>query len=87
MERFIPRHISAGLAAQGYNNEGRGDFMGCIADVAQHEKTCAYRKRPERTLIPGEANAYTGVTCTCRIGLWREQRSKPPQTINMLAMG
>lgn len=72
MVRFIPRHISQDSAAQGYNNEGRGKFLGCIADVAQHEVTCAYRRNPTRTPVPGEPNAYTGATCDCRIGLWQE---------------
>lgn len=70
--KFVPRYISADMKEQGYNNEGRGTFLGCIGDETYHEETCAYRKNPTRTPIPGEPNAYTGVTCNCRIGLWQE---------------
>lgn len=73
MDRFVPRRIDLEQAAHGFNNEGRGKFLGCIADVAQHEKSCAYRKNPKRTPVVGEPNAYTGATCDCRIGLWQEE--------------
>lgn len=73
MLKFEPRQITEDMAAQGFNNAGRGELIGYVAIPAEHETTCAYRKNPTRTPVPGEPNAHTGVQCNCRIGLWREQ--------------
>lgn len=56
---FVPRTITPAMAAEGYNNEGRGELLGYIAVPAKHEESCSYRA------APGEAY------CNCRIGLWR----------------
>jgi hypothetical protein len=68
MSKFVPRHITADQAAQGYNNEGRGELMGYIAYPDQHEDTCAYR-----ISTGGDWNKQPHEACTCRIGLWRER--------------
>lgn len=60
MSKFIPRVITADMATQGYNNEGRGKCIGFISDQKQHEKTCAYAKNKIEM-------------CSCRIGLWQEE--------------
>ncbi len=72
MTKFIPRHISPEMAAHGYNNEGRGELLGYISDPLQHEETCAHKELDDK------------IPCTCRIGLWKEQKLQP---VNMLAMG
>lgn len=79
MGNFVPRYISSEMAAQGYNNEGRGKCLGYISNPMEHESACAYRKNPKRAPIPGEANAHTGVSCNCRIGLWQDppKKAKP----------
>lgn len=68
MTKFIPRHISKDQAAQGYNNEGRGELIGYIAYPDQHEKTCRYRKS-----CKGNPDEPKRKTCNCRIGLWQEK--------------
>ena len=68
MERFVPRIITADQAAQGYNNEGRGKMLGYIAIPSQHEKTCHYRLS-----TGGDPDKEPHESCTCRIGLWRDQ--------------
>lgn len=58
MTKFVPRVISKGMAAEGYNNAGRGKLIGYIAVPEKHEKKCRYR--------------VSGDTCNCRIGLWQD---------------
>lgn len=65
MGKFVPRQITADMAVQGYNNEGRGEMIGYIAVPAQHEKTCPYR--------------VWGELCACRIGLWQEKPKPKPR--------
>src|ERR1700723_663049 len=64
MERFIPRVITEDMAAKGYNNAGRGQLIGYLAQPEKHEKECAYRK--------GNIKGVVGPSCTCRLGLWQE---------------
>lgn len=59
--RFEGREITPAMAAQGYNNKGRGKLIGYISDPAKHAPSCAHRK---------SMNAY----CTCPMGLWQEQK-------------
>lgn len=66
-EIFVPRKISAEMAAQGYNNEGRGELLGYIAVPSQHEVTCRYR-----ITTGGDPDKSPHEPCTCRIGLWQE---------------
>ncbi len=75
VRRFVPRVISAEMAAQGYNNEGRGELLGYISDPKEHDESCAHKELDDKIL------------CTCRIGLWREQKAATALIKNMLAMG
>lgn len=68
MSKFIPRHITADMVAQGYNNEGRGQLLGYIARPEEHERTCRYRISTR-----GDPNKSPHETCTCRVGLWQEE--------------
>lgn len=63
---FKPREISPEMAAQGYNNEGRGRLLGYIAEPDKHEKTCPYRKDKKSS-------------CACRIGLWQDLSLAKPR--------
>lgn len=67
MSKFVPRVITADMAAQGYNNEGRGRQMGFITDPMQHEATCPWRKTDKKE------------TCACRIGLWQAPVTVKPK--------
>ena len=69
--KFVPRYIDPESAAQGYNNEGRGDLLGYISDRKQHEKTCRYR-----VTTKGVSDKAPHESCTCRIGLWKEEPPK-----------
>lgn len=61
MEKFVPRPISRDAAAQGYNNRGRGELIGYIAQPDAHESGCPYRENPKSAV------------CACRIGLWQKK--------------
>lgn len=67
-ENFVPRVITASMAAEGYNNEGRGELLGYIAEPDKHEKSCRYR-----ITTKGDPDRANREPCTCRIGLWREK--------------
>lgn len=69
---YTPRYISPEMAAQGFNNAGRGTLLGYISDPAHHEKSCAHKQLDDK------------ICCTCRTGLWRVYKKPEP---NMLAMG
>lgn len=68
MANFVPREISADMAAKGYNNAGRGKMLGYIAVPDQHEETCRYR-----ISTGGDPNKEPHEMCSCRIGLWQEE--------------
>lgn len=68
MEYFKPRIITAEMAEEGYNNEGRGELIGYIAVPTQHEETCRYR-----ISTGGDPDKKDRESCTCRIGLWQEK--------------
>lgn len=65
--RFVPRSISGGQAEEGYNNEGRGELIGYLAEPMKHEETCRYR-----ISTGGDANKTPHEACSCRLGLWRD---------------
>lgn len=68
MEKFIPRVITAEQAAQGYNNEGRGELLGYLAEPRQHDVTCRYR-----ITCDGDRDRPSRESCTCRLGLWQDK--------------
>lgn len=63
-ERFTPRTITPEMAANGYNNAGRGRLIGYISEPSWHEPRCPYRRN-------------TAARCACRIGLWQEDPPAP----------
>ena len=79
---FVPRVISEDMASKGYNNKGRGSLVGYVAVPNQHEESCRYR-----ISCDGDLDNPKRETCTCRIGLWREEPPKVEAPKNMLAMG
>ena len=68
MGRFIPSVITQDQAEQGYNNEGRGELIGYLAEPDKHDDTCHYR-----VTCRGNRDNSSRETCTCRLGLWREK--------------
>lgn len=69
MSNFVPRRITSDMAADGYNNQGKGTLLGYIANPDEHETTCRYR-----ISTGGDRDKEPHDACTCRIGLWREPR-------------
>jgi hypothetical protein len=67
MGKFIPRVITLEQEKLGYNNEGRGECIGYLAEPDKHEETCRYR-----ITTCGDADKTPHEPCSCRLGLWRE---------------